>query len=485
MKPPERTVDWEQRLESLTVALNRELWAEGAGLPFDEAAVSGISRQLEHEHHALLGRPGLLHFALDGLGEARCSSWDLDLRRVAEASLVCPAAARDGAPVHWRDWKSAERDAADPRTLRRLFHAFIDGSGPLVEPIEARYSGLRQLYADHGTTPLDVFASREGTTAPDLRRLLSELGEACRAPFCAALVEMSRAVFGHGNATVAEVHALHNNRMYEPLAPLAAGRDPLAAVRRALELMGFRAHDIALDFEDRPGKYAGAFCFPVQIPGDVRISVRPVSPHHLEDMLFHEHGHALHFAGIDPDLPFVDRYWIRSGTHETFATLFETLTALPGFAPEVMGLDESGARALACFARFKFLLTGAWLGAAAAAVCDAWIERLPWLEVEQRLAAHVERFTGLHAPPAWARLDPFVSKVDPYVVGYAMAAVRVVHWLDVLRAGWGDRWWADPRAGESIRRRMSAGGRVSFEPAWLEVSAFARRWVETDRAPAR
>jgi hypothetical protein len=87
-----------------------------------------------------------------------------------------------------------------------------------------------------------------------------------------------------------------------------AGGNPLADVPCALGLMGCRRRDIALDCEERRDKYAGAFCFPVQIPGDVRISARSVSSHHREDTLFHEYGHAVHFAGIAPDLLFPDRY---------------------------------------------------------------------------------------------------------------------------------------------------------------------------------
>jgi hypothetical protein len=465
------------RLEELTVALNREIYAENAGLSFNESAMRAAAEQLKRVYRSLLVSPPLRDFALDGLAEAECNRWDLEIRSAMARNLYCPSAGANGSTLPWRDWKCAERNASEPGFLRRIFDEFVSRSEPLVQLIEARYSGLRQQYAEYGTTPLHVFARREGTTPADLRRLTTCLGPACGTSFRTLLLDLSRSVFGHEDVTVAELHALHNNRMYEPLAPLFTGREPIAEVRRALALLGFNMDAIALDCEERPGKYAGAFCLPVQVPGDVRISVRPVSAHHLEDMLFHEYGHAMHFASVDADLPFIDRYWIHSGTHETFATLFEALSGLPEFAREVMGFDESDIHALAKFARFKFLLTGTWLAAGAATVCDAWIDQLSWLETEHRLARYVEAFTGLQVPPAWARLDPFVSKLDPYAAGYVMASVRINHWIDELQGEWGDFWWANRRAGDSIRTRMRAGGRVRFEPSWLDPSAFARRWI--------
>jgi hypothetical protein len=286
---------------------------------------------------------------------------------------------------------------------------------------------------------------------------------------------MARQVFGASEVTFAELHALYLNRMYEPLAPLFAGRDVLADIRTTFGRLGFSIAAIALDFEDRPKKYPGAFCYPVRTPGDVRISVRPASPHHLADMLFHEFGHAVHFTGIDPALPFADRYWIHSGTHETFATLFESWLGSPEFLRDALGFDEAAVRQLVTFDRFKSLVTGTWLAATGAAVCDAWLDNLTWPELEQRLAEYLERFTGLPVPPGWARLDQFVSNVDPYPLGYVMAAVRVAHWLNELEAIYGQQWWADRRAGQAISARIQLGGAVRFEPAWLDPAPFLER----------
>jgi len=92
--------------------------------------------------------------------------------------------------------------------------------------------------------------------------------------------------------------------------------------------------------------------------------------------------------------------------------------------------------------------------------------------LEQRLAEYLERFTGLRVPPGWARLDLFVSNLDPYPLGYVLASVRVAHWLRELEAGFGEHWWANSRAGEAISARIRQGGAVHFEPAWLDRGLF-------------
>jgi len=470
----------ETRLEELTVALNRELYAEEAGLPVDQAALESVSAALAAEYRAALDHrpPGdaLRDMALDGVAEAESAAWDVRLAQAMDEAIVCREVMAGGEPASWRNWKRAEQELGEVGR-RRLFDAFVGKSEQLLPVIEGRYAERRALYAAHDSTPLHVFAGREGLTAEGVRDLTHQLGDACRAAFGSALDGLAQAVFGSGPAGAAELRALYLNRMYEPLAPLFADRDALADVRVALGRMDFSIAHIGVDFEDRPKKYPGAFCFPVQVPGDVRVSVRPASPHHLADMLYHEFGHALHFAGIDAALPFADRYWIHSGTHETFSTLFETLLGLPEFLSESLGFSDRAAQKLVEFDRFRFLLTAAWGAAGGAAACDAWLEHLPWAEVERRFAAYALRFTGVEFPPGYARLHAFVNEVEPYPLGYLIAAARVAHWLEELQAEFGARWWAEAGAGEAIRRRIRLGGAVRFPAAWLGIGAFVERWA--------
>jgi hypothetical protein len=227
-----------------------------------------------------------------------------------------------------------------------------------------------------------------------------------------------------------------------------------------------------VDVENRPRKYPGAFCFPIAVPADVRVSVRIASPHHLVDMLYHEFGHAAHFSGIRAALPFIERYWIHSGAHETFSTLFESLLQEPEFLRAQFGLGDEAVRRLLEFARFKRLLTGTWHSASALAVLEGWLENLAWPEVEARYAAHLRAFTGAPMPAGFARLEPFTSAMSIYPAGYVIAAARAAHWRDRLRQLGGEAWWRSPDAQAAIREKIGAGGTVRFSEAWWGVEKF-------------
>jgi hypothetical protein len=200
----------------------------------------------------------------------------------------------------------------------------------------------------------------------------------------------------------------------------------------------------------------------VATPQDVRVSVRIASPHHLVDMLYHEFGHAAHFAGIRADLPFVDRYWIHSGQHETFSTLFEYLLGEPEFLREQFGFDETTVERLVGFHGFKRALTNTWLNAAALTALEGWLENLNWEAVEQRYSAWMLRLCGVAMPPGFARLNSFVNALSIYPAGYVLAEARVEAWLTSLRARVGPRWWRSPLAQAEIRQKIELGGRVTF-----------------------
>jgi hypothetical protein len=326
-------------------------------------------------------------------------------------------------------------------------------------------------------TPAHTFAFRENIPLESLRPFLLSLGQACRAPFQHAVNQLSHSVFRRP-AGPAELHALYLNRMYELHAPVfgaqpetqTAGRIVRAA-QSAFHRLGFDLTHIPVDIENRPRKYPGAFCFPIATPADVRVSVRLASPPHLVDMLYHEFGHAVHFSGIRADLPFIDRYWIHSGVHETFSTLFESLLHDPVFLREQFGFDDTASEQLVEFGRFKLLLTGTWLNASALTALDAWLEGLTWPQIETRYAEHFLAFTGLPIPGGLARLEPFIASTSIYPAGYVLAMVRVAHWLKRLRALSGAAWWQSPEARAEVWERVKAGGAVRFPAEWLEVNA--------------
>ncbi|MBI4770142.1 MAG: hypothetical protein HY784_06955, partial [Chloroflexi bacterium] len=425
------------------------------------------------------GPPAAGH-ALLAWADAR--QWPLQ-RRLTEAldqTLLLPEFSVDGAPLSWRNWKAFARQTPAAAPLQRAFEGLAGCALGLRPLLEEAHALDRESFARLGQTRAELYARREGLSTQALRATLHAAGAACRAPFQRRFGQLGERIFDRPPGP-AELHAMSNNLMYQPLSAPLAGIAALPAARRAFRDLGFDLAAIPLDLTDRPGKYAGAFCYPIQVPGDVRVSVKIASAHHLLDMLFHELGHAVHFSGIDPSLPPAGRHWITSGLHETYSTLFELLLDDPLFLTERLGLAADVAAQLAEFGRYKAVWVGTTSSATALGALEAWEEVLPWEAYQSRVGEHLLAFSTLRFPTGFACWEGFAREVSIYPAGYVLAYLRCAHWLKELRATFGPRWWAAPGAGDAIRARIRPGGALRFPDGWLDPGAFLAAYIEGDQ----
>jgi hypothetical protein len=98
--------------------------------------------------------------------------------------------------------------------------------------------------------------------------------------------------------------------------------------------------NIRIEAESQEGKNPRAVCFPMKVPGDIRLSVKPVGGVTDYRALFHEMGHAQHFAHTTT--PYFEFQQLGSyTTTEAYAFLFEGMLENPVFLREVVGLAGS------------------------------------------------------------------------------------------------------------------------------------------------
>jgi len=467
----------DSQLETETIALNQWLYAESVGLPVDPEGYARPAEALARLYADLLEHAteiGQRYFALENWAETRLAALDQHLGAERDHHLSLPVFQSSEGPLTWRNWKTFERETNDGR-LGEAFGQMVDASAHLRPALEERLALWRADYAAHNLTPAHIWCWREGLRPEDLRAFLRRTGEANRAPFQESLTTLSHAVFGRA-AGPAELRALYLNRMYEPTTDCFITTDQkpgffkkpgfsenwIEHTQAVFAALSFGLAHVPVDVEPRPRKYPGAFCFPIATPGDVRVSVRVASPHHLVDMLYHEFGHAAHFSGIRADLPFVERYWIHSGTHETFSTLFESLLGEPEFLREQFGSDDTTIERLLDFHRFKMRLTKTWLAASALTTLEGWLDNLSWPEIETHFAANMLACTGVPLPPGFARLEPFTAACSIYPAGYVLAVERVERWVTHLRALGGERWWRSADVRADVWKKVRAGGQVRF-----------------------
>ncbi len=99
-------------------------------------------------------------------------------------------------------------------------------------------------------------------------------------------------------------------------------------LRSSLSAMGIdldAQKNILIDAEKRDKKYARAVCYNIVVPTDIRVSVKPTGGAEDYRSLFHEMGHAEHFANTKQEIWEFQQLGDYTFT-ENFAFLFEHLT---------------------------------------------------------------------------------------------------------------------------------------------------------------
>jgi hypothetical protein len=106
----------------------------------------------------------------------------------------------------------------------------------------------------------------------------------------------------------------------------------LPALEATLSELGIdlRAQEnIHLDVEERPRKTPRAFCSPIEVPGKVMLVIQPIGGPDDWRALFHEAGHAEHFANTRAELEVEERRLGDSAVTEGWAMLMQHLTDDP------------------------------------------------------------------------------------------------------------------------------------------------------------
>src|SRR5204862_2934999 len=102
--------------------------------------------------------------------------------------------------------------------------------------------------------------------------------------------------------------------------------------------------NIRQDLEDRPQKSPRACVIPSDPPSVVHLITRAQGGLHDYQAFLHEAGHALHFAGVDPSLPYTFRLLARDyALTEIYSYIVEAVTREPGWHAQYFGLSEAEA----------------------------------------------------------------------------------------------------------------------------------------------
>jgi hypothetical protein len=205
--------------------------------------------------------------------------------------------------------------------------------------------------------------------------------------------------------------------------------------------------NVHVDVEERRGKSPRAFCAPVRIPGEVHLVMAPFGGRDDYGALFHEGGHAEHYAHVDPELPFEFRHLGDNSVTEAFASLFEHLTEDAAWLGPPDG-ERLERRALVR-RRYYERRYGAKLGYELALLGSAGA-------TPDEYARRLGEATGVPWPG-----EMWLEDVDPnlYVLCYLRSWALEERLVASLRERFGARWFVSAEAGAFLRGLWREGQR--------------------------
>jgi hypothetical protein len=261
----------------------------------------------------------------------------------------------------------------------------------------------------------------------------------------------------------ASFHVAYLRRL-SPLADLYTKERSVPVCLETLARLGFDlAADsrIRLDLDDRPQKSPRACVIASDPPQVVHLITRAQGGLHDYQALLHEAGHALHYAGCDPDLPYAFRKLARDhALTEIYSFLLESVTREPGWHAEHFDLADADAEERAEAPRFLEVLLFRRYAAKLHYELDVWSDFANAPRYAATYAANLRAATGIRYRP-----DGYLADMDDgfYSADYLRAWIRTAQLRTHLRERIGEDWWQSPDTGELLRDLFREGTRPSSE----------------------
>ncbi|HKT43454.1 MAG TPA: hypothetical protein VJQ85_01545 [Gaiellaceae bacterium] len=230
--------------------------------------------------------------------------------------------------------------------------------------------------------------------------------------------------------------------------------------------------NIRLDLEDRPQKNPRACVIASDPPQVVHLITRAQGGLSDYQAFLHEAGHALHYAGVDPRLPFTFRAVSRDhALTEIYSYIFEAITREPGWHALHFGLSDAQAEENAEATLFlEALLYRRY-------TAKLRYELGFWANFAGEGGRSPRDYAQLITDATGVRYDPrnYLSDMDGgfYSADYLRAWIRSAQLRAHLIREVGEDWWRSPKTGEILRDLFLEGtkptseevaGRLGFEP---------------------
>lgn len=316
-------------------------------------------------------------------------------------------------------------------------------------------------------------ARSESEKEIDLRELFAAV-EAARVATTGTFVRMRErwlpALLGPEVEDVPASAHLAWMRRLSPLVGTYSKERAVPVCSATLHAMGFDLDaepGIRPDLEDRPQKSPRACVIAADPPRVVHLITRAQGGLHDYEVLLHEAGHALHYANVDPALPYTFRGISRDhALTEIYSFTLDALTRIPEWHALHFGLDDAEAERNATAASFVEAIMFRRYTAKLGYELGFWDR---FAEDGGTPGGYEQRLT--EATGLRYRESAFVSDMDAgfYSADYLRAWIRAAQLRRHLEQELGDDWWRRPETGEFLRALFRQGTRPTSEQVAAQI----------------
>ena len=242
---------------------------------------------------------------------------------------------------------------------------------------------------------------------------------------------------------------------WDPVFPADRMLPALVATLQDLGIDLYAQKNIHLDVEARPKKTPRAFCAPIEVPGKVMLVIQPIGGPDDWNALFHEAGHAEHFANTRAELTVEERRLGDSAVTEGWAMLMDHLTNDPVWLARRLDFPRPAEFAAEGAAHLLFFVRR---------YCAKLLYELEF-HVAADVTAMRPRYVELLGEALKIEPSPvdYLADIDAsfYVSSYLRSWAFEAQLRSHLREEFGNAWFSRREAGRSC---ASFGGRASAGP---------------------
>ncbi|MBV8080433.1 MAG: hypothetical protein JO186_08670 [Actinobacteria bacterium] len=323
-----------------------------------------------------------------------------------------------------------------------------------------------ELYVEHSgiADPVERHEEEKAISLRELAGALQRASEDSTASFAALRTRWFERLLGPEREEIPSSYHTAYMRRLSPLEATYTKERATDICLQTLEEVGLdlrEARNIRLDLDDRPQKAPRACVIASDPPSVVHLITRAQGGLHDYQAFLHEAGHALHYGGCDPSLPYTFRRIARDhALTEIYSYLCEAISREPEWHARYFGLsDEQAAENAQATAFLEALLFRRYV-AKLRFELDFWSRFREDGGSDAGYEEYLTDATGIRY-----RRDAYLSDMDAgfYSADYLRAWIRSAqlrrHLIDTV----GDDWWRNPATGELLSGLFREGTKPTSE----------------------